>query len=44
MGYLSSNCKTNEDKVDVLAVAAGVGLAIDVDGNFARLKIPARWS
>jgi hypothetical protein len=40
---LSSYSKPNEDKVDVLAVAARVGLAINVDGDFAWLKIPARW-
>jgi hypothetical protein len=40
---LSSYSKPDKDKVDVLAVAARVGLAIYVDGDFARLKIPARW-
>jgi hypothetical protein len=40
---LSSYSKPDKDKVDVLAVAAGVGLAIYVDGDFAWLKIPARW-
>jgi len=40
---LSSYSKSDKDKVDVLAVAAGVGLAIYVNGDFARLEIPARW-
>lgn len=41
--HFSSDSKPNEDKVDVFAVAAGVILAIDVDCNLARLKIPTSW-